>query len=150
FSTVPMLMKAARAASLDRVSDGKKDFMVLPDTHAVTLLKERTAAGTWRITGVNTSRGRIDLAPGGIVVLALGTIETARIALETFDGSGLPTSPFIGKNLMAHLRSNLVFRAPRTAIPGLSAITNELQTAALFVKGRATRVDGSLIGRFHL
>jgi hypothetical protein len=150
FSTVPLMMKAARTASLDSASDGRKDFMVLPGTHVLTILKERTAAGTWRMTGVDTSQGRIDLAPGGIVVVALGTIETARIALASFDGSGLPTLPFIGKNLIAHLRSNLVFRVPRTAIPGLSAATNELQTAALFVKGRATRANGDLIGRFHL
>jgi hypothetical protein len=32
----------------------------------------------------------------------------------------------------------------------LEAATNELQTAALFVKGRATRANGDLIGRFHL
>ena len=56
----------------------------------------------------------------------------------------------MGKNLIAHLRSNLVFRVPRAAIPGLSATTNELQTSALFVKGRATRANGDLIGRFHL
>jgi hypothetical protein len=58
--------------------------------------------------------------------------------------------PLIGKNLIAHLRSNLVIRVPRTAIPGLSPTTNELQTAALFVKGRATRPNGDLIGRFNL
>jgi choline dehydrogenase-like flavoprotein len=150
FSTVPLMMKAARTAAMDSASDGKKDFMVLPGTHALTIVKERTAAGTWRMTGVDTSRGRIDLAPGGIVVIALGTIETARMALATFDGSGLPTLPIMGKNLIAHLRSNLVFRVPRAAIPGLSAVVNELQTAALFVKGRATRTNGDLIGRFHL
>src|SRR4051794_11810286 len=150
FSTVPLMMKAARTASLDGVTDGRKDFMVLPDIHVLTLSKERTAAGTWRITGVDTSRGRIDLAPGGIVVIALGTIESARLALASFDGSGLPTLPLIGKNLIAHLRSNLVIRVPRTAIPGLSPTTNELQTSALFVKGRATRQNGDLIGRFHL
>src|SRR5881396_583252 len=88
-------------------ADAKRDFMVLPDTHVLTLAKERTAAGTWRITGVDTSRGRIDLAPGGIVIIALGTIESARIALASFEGSGLPTLPLIGKNLIAHLRSNL-------------------------------------------
>src|SRR3954453_22952350 len=150
FSTVPLMMKAARTASLDAVTDGRKDFMVLPDIHVLTLSKERTAAGTWRITGVDTSRGRIDLAPGGIVVMALGTIESARLALASFDGTGLATLPLIGKNLIAHLRSNLVIGVPRTAIPGLSPTTNELQTAALFVKGRATRSNGDLLGRFHL
>ena len=58
--------------------------------------------------------------------------------------------PLIGKNLIAHLRSNLVIRVPRAAISGLSAAANELQTAALFVKGRATRQNGDLLGRFHL
>jgi len=150
FSTVPLMMKAARTASLDGLSDGRKEFMILPDTHVLTLAKERTAAGTWRITGVDTNRGRLDLAPGGLVVIALGTIESARIALASFDGSGLPTWPLMGKNLIAHLRSNLVIRVPRTAVPGLSPTTNELQTSALFVKGRATRQNGDLIGRFHL
>ena len=65
-------------------------------------------------------------------------------------GAGLPTLPLMGKNLIAHLRSNLVIRVPRAAISGLSAATNELQTAALFVKGRATRQNGDLLGRFHL
>jgi len=147
---VPLMMKAARTASLDGLSDGRKEFMILPDTHVLTLAKERTAAGTWRITGVDTNRGRLDLAPGGLVVIALGTIESARIALASFDGSGLPTWPLMGKNLIAHLRSNLVIRVPRTAVPGLSPTTNELQTSALFVKGRATRQNGDLIGRFHL
>ena len=151
FSTVPLLMKAARSvATQSGVSDGKKEFMVLPDTHVLTLRKERTAAGTWRITGIDTSRGRIDLAPGGIAIVALGTIESARIALASFDGTGIPTWPLMGKNLIAHLRSNLVIRVPRSAIPGLSPTTNELQTAALFVKGRATRSNGDLLGRFHL
>ena len=116
----------------------------------LAIVTARTAAGTWRMTGVDTSQGRIDLAPGGVVVIALGTIESARLALASFDGSGLPTLPLMGKNLMAHLRSNLVFRVPRTAIPGLSATINELQTAALFVKGRATRPNGDLLGHFHL
>ncbi|NKQ87505.1 family 16 glycoside hydrolase [Rhizobium ruizarguesonis] len=151
FSTVPLMMKAARTASTGTgASDGNKDFMVLPDTHILNLAKERTAAGTWRVTGVNTNRGRIDLAPGGAVVIALGTIESARLALVSFDGSDLPTLPLIGKNLIAHLRSNLVVRVPRTAIPGLSSTTNELQTSALFVKGRATRANGDVIGTFHL
>jgi hypothetical protein len=151
FSTVPLMMKAARTAVTDSGgSDARKEFMVLPGTHVLALRKARSAAGTWRITGVDTSGGPIDLAPAGIVVVALGTIESARLALASFDGSALPTLPLIGKNLIAHLRSNLVIRVPRGAIPGLSATTNELQTAALFVKGRATRANGDLIGRFHL
>jgi hypothetical protein len=99
---------------------------------------------------VDTSNSFIELAPAGVVVIALGTIESARLALASFDGTGLPTWPLIGKNLIAHLRSNVVIRVPRTAIPGLSAAVNEVQTAAFFVKCRGTRANGDLLGRFHL
>jgi choline dehydrogenase-like flavoprotein len=151
FSVVPLLTKAARAAASDsNGNDAVKEFMILPDAHVLSLRTIPTAAGTWRVTGIDTSQGPIDLAPGGTVIIALGTIENARLALASFEGTGLPTLPLIGKNLIAHLRSNLVIRVPRAAISGLSAATNELQTAALFVKGRATRQNGDLIGRFHL
>ena len=76
--------------------------MVLPDTHAVSLRTTLSAASTWRITDVDTSNGFIELAPAGVVVIALGTIESARLALASFDGTGLPTWPLIGKNLIAH------------------------------------------------
>ena len=151
FSVVPLLTKAARAAASDsNLNDAVREFMILPDAHVLSLRTVPTAAGTWRVTGINTSQGPIDLAPGGTVVIALGTIENARLALASFEGTGLPTLPLIGKNLIAHLRSNLVIRVPRAAISGLSAAANELQTAALFVKGRATRQNGDLLGRFHL
>ena len=55
----------------------------------------------------------------------------------------------MGKNLIAHLRSNLVVRVPRAAIAGLPATTNELQASALFVKCRAIK-NGNLLGHFHL
>ena len=151
FSTVPLLMKAARTAFFDsNGNDTTKEFMILPDTHVLSLRSTPTAAGTWRITGIDTSSGFIELTPGGAVVIALGTIESARIAQVSFDGSGLPTLPLLGKNLLAHLRSNLVIQIPRAAVPNLPPVANELQTAALFMKGRATRVNGDLLGHFHL
>ena len=151
FSTVPLLMKAARTAVTDSGGDdARKEFMILPNTHALSLRTTQTTSGTWRVTGVDTSNGFLPLAPDGVAVIALGTIESARLALVSFDGTGIPTLPLMGKNLMAHLRSNIVFRVPRAAIPGLSATTNELQAAALFVKGRVTRANGDLVGRFHL
>ena len=151
FSVVPLLTKAARAAaSNSNLNDAVREFMILPDAHVRSLRTVPTAAGTWRVTGIDTSQGPIDLAPGGTVVIALGTIENARLALASFEGTGLPTLQLIGKNLIAHLRSNLVIRVPRAAISGLSAAATELQTAALFVKGRATRQNGDLLGQFHL
>jgi choline dehydrogenase-like flavoprotein len=151
FSTVPLMMKAARAASSDfNGNDARKDFMILPDTHVLSIGTAPTGIGTWRVTGIDTSRGFVDLAPGGIAVVALGTIESARLARVSFDGTAIPTLPLMGKNLMAHVRSNLTFRVPRSAIAGLSSTTNEVQTAALFLKCRAIRPNGDHLGFFHL
>jgi choline dehydrogenase-like flavoprotein len=148
FSTVPLLMKAARTAYADNPDDAKKEILIVPNTHVLTLRTTRNG-DTWRVTRVETSQGPIDLAPDGVAIIALATIESARLALVTFDGSGMPTLPRMGKNLMAHLRSNLTFRVPRTAIPGLSATVQELQAAALFVKGRAMK-GSTFLGHFHL
>ena len=151
FSTIPLLMKAARTAASDsNGNDANKEFMILPNTHVVSLRKTPTASGAWRVTGIDTSNGFIELAPGGVAVVALGTIESARLALASFDGTGIPTLPRMGKNLLAHLRSNLVVRIPRTAIKALPATTKELQASALFLKCRAKKPNGDLLGHFHL
>jgi hypothetical protein len=151
FSTVPLLMKAARAAADESGGDdARKEFMILPDTHVLSLQSTAAPPGRRRITGVNTSAGFIDLAPGGVAIIALGTIESARLALLSFDGTGVATLPLMGKNLVGHLRSNLVIRVPRAAIPGLPPAGGELQASALFVKGRATAPNGDPLGHFHL
>src|SRR5439155_12334777 len=61
---------------------------------------------------------------------------------------GMPGYERIGRNLMAHLRSNLTIRVPRTLYP-IPAVIKELETSALFVKGRHRRSDGTF-GHFHL
>lgn len=151
FSTVPLLMKASRTAYLDAGGDDtRKAFMVLPNTHVNSVRLQATAGGGLRAVGVETSRGSIALAPNGVVVIALGTIENARLALNSVRGRNVPTEPRMGKNLMAHVRSNLSIRVPRTSIPGILPQTNELQTSALFVKGRAVDNLGRVLGTFHL
>src|SRR5204863_7498902 len=54
FSTVPLLMKAARAAYFDaNGNDTGKEFMVLPNTHVSAVRTVATATGPWRATGVD-------------------------------------------------------------------------------------------------
>jgi len=74
------------------------------------------------------------------VVVALGTIESTRLALNTFkDSLSGRAAQRIGRNLIAHLRSNLTIRIPVTSLTSLpsSAVTS-LQASALFVKGKAS------------
>jgi len=76
-------------------------------------------------------------------VISLGTIESARLALNSFpNAQGL-----IGRNLMAHLRTNLTIRLPRAGFPGLP---QDAQSSALFVKGRHTQGQPADAGHFHV
>lgn len=145
FSSQPLLIRAARIASDESgLDDGRKRLMVVPHTHVIRL----EMVGR-RVVRVHTNQGAIDVPNGGRVFLALGTIESTRMALNAF-----PNHPLIGKNLMAHLRSNLTIRIPRTSFnqaldPNLHPDLKELAVSALFVKGKHTHPDNS-VGHFHL
>jgi len=141
FSTTPLLMKAARAAQTQVNNDDvKKRLMVVPNCHVTKLIKSGD-----RVTEVQTNLGNITIPANGLVIIALGTIESTRLALNSFGDS--PNANLMGRNLMAHLRSNLDIRIPREALP--LGVAQELQASALFVKGRHQHADGT-VGHFHL
>ncbi len=144
FSALPLLMKAARLSfSRSGGDDVKKQLMVVADTHVTRLVTEGG-----RVTRVETQHGPVPVPPGGSVVVAAATIESARLALLSF--GGIPNEGLPGKGLMAHLRSNLTIRVPRSSIAGLSATVQELAASALFVKGRHTYSQDGKVGHFHL
>jgi choline dehydrogenase-like flavoprotein len=143
FSSVPLLIQAARAAQDEYGDDVKKRLMVVPNCHVTRLITDGSSLHR-RVVAVETNQGTIPVPLKGVVILALGTIESARLALASFPGA-----PHVGANLMAHLRSNLTIRIPRTAIAGLDPAIRELSASALFVKGRHHHADG-LFGHFHL
>jgi choline dehydrogenase-like flavoprotein len=152
FSTVPLLMRASRMAQDECGGDDvKKRLMVVPDCHVTQLVTEDVSGSgdplTKRVTMVRTSQGDVTVPPSGRVIIAMATIESTRLALNSF--AGIPNYNLIGKNLMAHLRSNLDIRIPRAALTTLDPLVKDLQASALFVKGRHTHADGST-GHFHL
>jgi len=154
FSTVPLLAQAARAAREESVqgfpsgdgADVRKRFMVVPDCRVIRLITD-VANGQAHVTGVLTNQGFIPLPAHGVAVIALGTIESTRVALLSF--GGITNYPLIGTNLMAHLRSNMAIRVPRSALKFLPASAKDLEQSALFLKGRHVHADGS-VGHFHL
>lgn len=148
FSTVPLLTKAAREAFTESGGDDvKKRLMVVPRAHVLRLNTVIDAGGR-RVSEVITEQGPIPVSPDAKVIIALGTVESTRLALLSFGSDGK-----IGTNLMAHLRSNLDIRVPRAALAALPAAAKALEASALLVKGRHPfkKPDGSPdgVGHFH-
>jgi hypothetical protein len=154
FSAVPGLIRAARLASneadgVGSAADARKRLMIVPDCHVQELITETQADNWVRVIGVrvwqNGASVDIALAPlrnGGqsAVVIALGTVETTRVALTTFQQSLAGRAvQRMGTNLIAHLRSNLAIRVPRAAIAANlpPTVIPSLQCSALLVKGKA-------------
>jgi choline dehydrogenase-like flavoprotein len=148
FSTVPLLIKAAReAANQSGFDDVKKRLMVVSRCHVIRLNTVPDMGGQ-RVSEIVTERGPLPVSPDAKVIIALGTIESARLALLSFGSDGK-----IGRNLIAHLRSNVDIRVPRATLTGLPATVKALEASALFIKGQRQfkKPDGSPdgVGHFH-
>jgi hypothetical protein len=155
FSAVPALVRATRLASTEAddvgpVADARKRIMVVSNCHVQELITETQPDNWVRVTGVrvwqNGNSVDVSLAPPrnngqSVVVIALGTVETTRLALTTFQQSlGGRAAQRMGTNLIAHLRSNLTIRIPRAAIAANlpPTVIDSLQCSALLVKGKAS------------
>jgi len=146
FSSVPLIIRATRAAWMESGGDDvRKRLMVVPNCH-VTRLDTSITQGVGQVVTVQTNQGPIGLPPRGVVILAAGTIENARLALLSFGGT--LGYELIGTNLVSHMRSNLTFRLPRAVLPGL--VGQDLETSALFVKCRKTHLTDNSVSHFHL
>lgn len=154
FSAVPGLTRAARLAGSEADGVGsaataRKRLMIVPNCHVQELITQTQPDNWVHVTGVrvrqNGSSVDIPLAPQrngrhSAVVIALGTVETTRLALTTFQQSlAGRAAQRVGTNLIAHLRSNLAIRVPRAAIAANlpPTVLNSLQCSALLVKGKA-------------
>lgn len=149
FSAVPLLTKAAReAASQSGFVDDLKRLMVVSRCHVIRLNTVNDIGGQRVSEVVMEGNRRLPLSPDAKVIIALGTVESTRLALLSFGSDG-----HIGRNLMAHLRSNMDIRVPRAALQGLPATAKALEASALLVKGRHQfkKPDGSPdgVGHFH-
>ena len=176
FSSVQLLFRALRVAQAEAQAASPSDIiratlfkrLMLVDNCYVTRL-ERVGSritkifvtpadyqcinGMW--TRVIQPEREIVLPPQSRVLLALGTIENTRLVRNT-----VPEKALIGRNLMAHLRSNLTFRVPRppsldpTKLPPGTPQKEiqklrELQISALFVKGVHTHPVDNSKGHYH-
>lgn len=158
FSSVPLLMAAARDADARAGGDdNRKRLMVVPNCHVTRLetapVTTATGAVVHRVSGIHTNLGyvpmRHDSEKQSVVVLASAAIESARLALLSFTALPKPHYDLIGKNLMAHTRANMFFHIPRKLLPNLDVELKRLEVAALQIRGRHQYDDGS-VGHYHI
>jgi len=168
FSGLPLLIAAERSeADASYPYDQLKRLLVVPGWHVQDIETQTLADNSVQATGVWVAQGLggqvsqrrfVPLTDDGVVVIALGTIESTRLALQTFQQSlSWRAAQRMGQNLLAHLRSNFTIRIPRNNIPGMPPVPAPgagaaqkvlTEVSALFVKGRV-----NLQGRdryFHL
>jgi len=133
YSSLPALIAAVR----DDHKDGRTDDLriaVVPNAHVVRLLTEphpeAPDVGTRLISGIlvrhEGAERTLRLPSHCQVVLALGALESTRLALQSFSlqGSGLVRSRAeerMGRNLMIHLRADIRFSVERSRLASFVA-----------------------------
>lgn len=159
FSAIPLVIQAARVTSVEGdgtgpEADARKRLIIVPSCHVQELITQTQSDGWVRVTGVRAidrTGASLDISlkppqPDGsksVVVLALGTIETTRVALTTFkDSLGSRAAQRMGENFLAHLRSNLTIRIPTSALTSpIGAVPKHIPVSAMLVKGK-TNIRG--------
>jgi choline dehydrogenase-like flavoprotein len=145
YSSLPLLMAAIRdAISESDGNDSRRRLFLVPNARAVKL---HTFDGVVRQVEVfvNGKQRFLEIKPWCDVVLALGTIESTRIALESFPTTPNPADEKMGRNLTVHMRSTTTVQINRSVLEESSKpLPTDLQAAALLARGETRD------GHFHL
>src|SRR6266496_2964013 len=142
YSSVTVLIDAAREVS--NQPDAQRRLFVVPNAH-VTRLDTASGVVTSLRVNVNGVSQSLAVNPNCAVILALGTIESTRLALASFPTNpNNPSAELMGRNLVAHVRSNIFVRIRRSALDPGGVLPNALQAAALLVRGSTPQ------GKFHI
>ena len=133
YSSVPVLFDTIRE-DVAGGNDANRRLFLVPAVHVVRLHADGGAVHAIEVD-VSGRREFLSMPPGAAVILAASAIESTRLALLSFP------SPLMGRNLMAHVRSDFTVRIRRSAFPPLPV---HVQTGAVLVRGLVPS------GRFHL
>ena len=142
YTSTNLTIEAARDAA--SVPDAQRRFFAVPNAHVTRIHTTAGAASSIDVI-VNGALQSLPVHSTCAVILALGTIESTRLALVSFPTSpGNPAGELMGRNLMAHWRSNIFVRINRGGFDPGNTLPQAVQTGALLVRGSAPQ------GKFHL
>jgi hypothetical protein len=136
-----LLVDAVREAASLR--DFERRLFVVPNAH-VTRLQAANGVVTGVQAAVNGVTRTLPVGPETSVIVALGTIESTRLALASFPRTANAAQELMGRNLMGHVRVDTYARIRRTALDPTATLPSALQTGALLVRGSTPQ------GRFHI
>lgn len=157
FSSLPILIEAIRDAAGEAAdNDAARRLFLVPRAKVLNLVTDQG-----RVVGIDiallnpvelgkaTSVERLTVKPSAQVILAGNTINSTRLALNSFPRPAALTTERMGANLMVHVRDDYIWQVRRDAVdPAL--IGKELQAAALHVEGTARNLGAAnKVGRFH-
>lgn len=144
YSSASLLIDAVREDVLRDPASANRQLLLVPHVNVTRLLNDGTTVTGIEVR-VNGQRNTIsvgrELKPHFKVVLATSTIESTRLALNSFPANGM------GANLMAHLRSDTVITIPRSEL-GLGSPT-DLEMGMALIRGDVP-VSGGKTRHFHL
>jgi choline dehydrogenase-like flavoprotein len=162
FSSLTLLTYARRdGATIHDGDDSNDRLYIVPNAHVSKLRVPRVhrdgaLRDGYRVDTVELwadgARKTLRVKPGATVVLALGCIDSTRLALESFPPAPGPDgNELMGRNLMAHLRLDFQFKLSRSAFARwLAEATDGTSLQAhLHVASFHLQADGPA-GRFHL
>jgi hypothetical protein len=161
FSSVPLMIAASRQASgasqkFDStvLNDSRKQIMIVPQCRVIRLQTLPVSDGgvLLRVVRIETNKGVIDVAHNAAVFFAVGAIEGARLALDSLPG--IPGGQHVGKNLMAHVRTNARFVVSREhKVNGVALFDKlkiqQIEMSGVQLRGRIKHPDNTQ-GHFHL
>lgn len=135
YSSLPLLIDAIREdVGASGLVDANRRLFFVPQAHVIKAHSAQGVVHTLEVE-VGSQREYLPVGPACALILAASGIESTRLAMHSFP------SPLMGRNLMAHVRSDLTVRIHRSALP---PVPGHVQTAALLVRGSTST------GRFHL
>jgi choline dehydrogenase-like flavoprotein len=161
FSSVSLLHDALREdAEVSNGNDALRRLFLVPNAEVLRLETDRGRVRQIVVALADPqapsdrSRARVvrlDLKSSAIVVLAGNTVNSTRLALNSFPRPAAlnVNGELMGRNLMFHTRSNFVWRVKRSALGLPGPDPANITMAALHITGAAPTA-GSGIGQFHL
>ena len=147
FSSLPLLIQSqredAKIAELNssKVEDQRRRLFIIPNVRALELKTISDGSEQFINEIILNGRPAIPVNPNCQVVLALSSIESTVLSLNSF-GSINPLNNLMGRNLMAHVRNNFTVRIKRSVL-GLDP-DDLLQVTAFHIVCKA-----SSGGRYH-